>query len=177
MYDLIYADPPWKFKTYSDKGMDRSPTYDLMNIEDIKNMGVENITAKDALLFIWVTHPFLPFVFDVINAWGFTYSTVGFTWIKTNKVQTNTVFIGQGYYTRSNPELCLIAKKGNGLTVLDRSISSVHVSPVREHSRKPKEIREKIELLVHSNNKLELFARESSPGWFTYGNETTKFDK
>ena len=47
----------------------------------------------------------------VIKAWGFKYKTVGFTWAKQNKNDLG-MFTGLGYWTRTNPEMCLLATKG-----------------------------------------------------------------
>ena len=52
-YSVIYADPPWSFKTYSDKGKDRSPEnhYSTMNFKDICNLPVNNIANDNSVLF------------------------------------------------------------------------------------------------------------------------------
>jgi site-specific DNA-methyltransferase (adenine-specific) len=41
-YNIIYADPPWRFETYSEGGKERH--YNCMNIEDIYNLPVKDIT-------------------------------------------------------------------------------------------------------------------------------------
>ena len=45
-YNIIYADPPWSFDTYSDKGKDKSAEnhYECQDLEWIKNLPVANIT-------------------------------------------------------------------------------------------------------------------------------------
>ena len=110
-YNIIYADPAWTFKTWSSKGDEKSPKYDLMTIEDIKNMPVDNIADKDCILFIWVTYPLLKEGLDTIKSWNFKYKTCAFSWIKKNK-KSDSLFWGLGYYTRSNNEICLLATKG-----------------------------------------------------------------
>ena len=47
-YNVIYADPPWSFKTYSDKGKDRSPEkhYSVMTFKDICNMPINKIANE-----------------------------------------------------------------------------------------------------------------------------------
>ena len=84
---MIYADPPWLFKTRSDKGKDKSPErhYPVLSISDICNLPVGDIAKPDSVLLMWVVDPLLDQAFKVIDAWGFTYKTVGFTWAKTNK--------------------------------------------------------------------------------------------
>ena len=97
-YGVIYADPPWYFKTRSDKGKDRSPEkhYPVLSIEEICNLPVNDISLPDSVLLMWVVDPLLDQAFKVIDAWGFTYKTVGFTWAKTNK-NTMGFFTGLGY--------------------------------------------------------------------------------
>ena len=91
-YNVIYADPPWTFKTFSDKGKDRSPEnhYSVMSLQDICNLPVNKIANDNSVLLMWVVDPLLDKAFEVINAWGFKYKTVGFTWAKTNRTVSYT---------------------------------------------------------------------------------------
>ena len=86
-YNIIYADPPWTFETYSDKGKDKSAEnhYPCMNIDDIYNLPVQDISAENCVLLMWVTYPLLKEGIKTIEEWGFTYKTCGFSWIKKNK--------------------------------------------------------------------------------------------
>ena len=86
-YRAILADPPWRFSTYSDKGKGRSAEahYDCMTLPEIKAMPVADWAAKDAVLFLWTTDPMLRHALDVVAAWGFTYKTVAFYWVKLNR--------------------------------------------------------------------------------------------
>ena len=170
-YNIIYADPAWSFKTYSDKGKGRSPDnhYSVMTLQDIKDLPIQDIADDNCILFIWVTFPLLKESFEVIDAWGFTYKTVGFNWVKKNK-KTDSWFWGLGYWTRANAELCLIATKGT----IKRQSASVHQvidTPIERHSKKPDIIRDKIVELVGDLPRIELFARETAEGWDSWGNE------
>lgn len=86
-YTVIYSDPPWAYKVWSKKGTGRSAEnhYPTMSIEDIRALPVGELAAKDCALFLWVTMPILQEAFSVILAWGFTYKTVAFVWIKQNR--------------------------------------------------------------------------------------------
>tara|TARA_B100001248_G_scaffold66178_3_gene46391 strand:+ start:4050 stop:4583 length:534 start_codon:yes stop_codon:yes gene_type:complete len=168
-YKIIYADPAWTFKTWSKKGNGRSPKYDLMTIEDIKKMPVNNIADKNCILFIWVTYPLLKQGLDTIEAWNFKYKTCGFSWIKKNK-KSDSLFWGLGYYTRSNNEICLLATKGSPKRISTR-VHQVVLDKVREHSRKPDCVREKIVQLCGDLPRIELFARQKVDGWDCWGNE------
>ena len=144
-----------------------------MKMTDIKEMGktIQDISAEDCMLFMWATFPNLIEAIETIKAWGFTYKTLGFSWIKTNK-NNGKPFFGIGFYTKSNCEVCLLAIKGkpSNLKVSD-SISSCIISEKREHSRKPDEARKRIEQLVGQVPKIELFARQTVEGWDCWGNE------
>src|SRR3546814_208831 len=110
---VILADPPWRFENWSEAGEGRNPNqhYDCMSIADIKALPVGHLAARDCVLFCWVIDPLLPEALDVIRHWGFTYVTVGFAWAKQNRSGEGW-FMGTGYYTRANPEVCLIARMG-----------------------------------------------------------------
>lgn len=171
-YDVIYADPPWRFLTYSEKGKNRSAErhYPTMAKVDIQNLPVKRISAKESVLFLWVTAPCLIEGLELIKAWGFTYKTVAFTWVKQNK-RSDKPFMGLGYYTRANAEYCLIATKGKVLKRQSRSVSSVIISHIERHSKKPDEVRDRIVKLFGDRPRIELFAREKADGWDCFGNE------
>ena len=173
-YNVIYADPPWSFKTFSDKGKDRSPEnhYGVMNLKDICNLPVNNIANDNSVLLMWVVDPLLDKAFEVINAWGFKYKTVGFTWAKTNR-KSMGFFTGLGYWTRGNPEMCLLATKGKPKRI-SKSVPQLVVEQRREHSRKPDIMYNHIENLLEGPY-IELFASTKRPGWDSWGNQTDKF--
>ena len=174
-YNVIYADPPWSFKTYSEKGKDRSPEkhYGVMNFKDICNMPVNKIANDNSVLLMWVIDPLLDKAFEVINAWGFKYKTVAFTWAKTNKTKPG-FFTGLGYWTRGNPEMCLLATKGKPKRI-SKSVPQLVVEQRREHSRKPDIMYKHIENLLEGPY-IELFARQQKEGWDSFGNEVTKWN-
>jgi N6-adenosine-specific RNA methylase IME4 len=66
-----------------------------MDIEDIYNLPVQNITADDAVLFLWVTNPLLQEGLETIKRWSFQYKTVAFSWYKKNKI-ADTFFMSLG---------------------------------------------------------------------------------
>lgn len=169
-FSVIYADPPWEFKVYSGKGKQRSAErhYDTASLDDIKALPVAPIAAEDCALFLWCVMPELPGALEVIKAWGFEYKTCAFTWIKQNK-SGEGLFWGMGYWTRANAELCLLATRGSPKRIA-MDVHQVVMAPVAEHSRKPDEVRVRIERLL-AGPYLELFARRSADGWTAWGNE------
>ena len=170
-YNVILADPPWSFRAWSSKGMGRSAEqhYPTMRLEDIKALPVSDLAAGDCVLFLWATFPMLKEALEVIDTWGFTYKTVAFTWVKENR-KSPGLFWGLGYWTRANAEICLLATRGSP----KRQSAAVHqviLSPVERHSKKPDEVRERIVTLMGDVPRVELFARQQTPGWDVWGNE------
>jgi N6-adenosine-specific RNA methylase IME4 len=171
LFDLIYADPPWDFVTYSAKGQGRSPSrhYQTMNFGSICRLPIEEIAAPDAGLALWVYGPMLPQALVLIERWGFTYKSDLLIWVKTTS--TGKLAFGTGYTTRKNAEQMLYATRGRGLKVVDRGVRQSILSERREHSRKPDEAAEALERLFGPVRRIELFARERRPGWSSWGQE------
>lgn len=183
-FDVIYADPAWNFETYSDKGKDRSAEnhYQVMTLEDIKNLPVNDVTNKNCVLFMWVTNPLLKEGIEVGEAWGFKYKTLAFSWAKLNKKRgvinqqnpslTDNYYwaMGNGYWTRANLELCLLFTKGKPKK-RSHSVRQFLASPRMKHSKKPYIFHKRIERLIIAENRLELFARRIVPNWVCLGNE------
>lgn len=175
-YKIIYADPPWQYRVYSKKGQGRSAEnhYHTMNIKDIMALPVDKIADKDCILFLWITFPCLKEGIEVMERWGFKYKTCGFNWVKRNK-KKNTYFMGLGFWTRSNSEVCLIGTKGQPKRV-SKSVSQICDARIMEHSRKPAEIRERIVELCGELPRIELFARDKVKGWDSLGDEIDRKD-
>lgn len=172
-YRTILADPPWKYWAGGDKNAARH--YECMELEAIKELPVKMLTAKDCVLLMWTTAPLLEDSFEVVNSWGFKYTTMGFVWVKKNK-SGQGFFTGLGNWTRKNVEYCLLAVKGSP-KVLKHDIHELIVSKLREHSRKPDEQYERIERLLDGSF-LEIFARNVREGWDVLGYEVeTSLDK
>ena len=140
-----------------------------MTLDDIKALPVCEIADENCALFMWTTIPFLRHSFDVMESWGFQYKTVAFVWIKKNR-KADSLFWGNGYWTRANAELCMLATKGHP----KRESAGVHqviISRIEEHSKKPQEARERIVNLMGDIPRIELFARQKTGGWDVWGNE------
>lgn len=182
-YQIIYADPPW---SYSDSGCSGAceKHYSTMGIQDICRLPVKNIAADNAVLFLWATYPKMDEALQLIKAWGFTYKSIAFQWVKLNKkvavndLQITTIqdllkkacFFGLGRWTRGNTECCLIAVKGKPQRV-SASVGQLIFAPLTRHSAKPPETREKILQLMGDSSRIELFARDTAAGWDCWGNE------
>jgi N6-adenosine-specific RNA methylase IME4 len=170
-YSIIYADPPWSFKTFSVVGKELSADqhYPVMETEKIADLMVNGrhiteIAEKDACLFLWCTSSNVPFALNVMNAWGFTFKTT-LTWDKMRP--------GTGYIALNEHETILYGTRGDWAMPEWKPRSVFHY-PRGEHSAKPPEIREAIDRMFPKypkHQKLELFCREYVPDWTTWGYE------
>lgn len=143
--------------------------YPTMTIDELCAIPAAGLAARDSVLFLWATFPKLPEALRLITAWGFTYKSVAFVWLKKNK-KADSWFYGLGFWTRGNAEICLLATRGHP----KRKAADIHqfiISPIEAHSKKPDEAREKIVALMGDLPRVELFARQTTPGWDVWGNE------
>jgi N6-adenosine-specific RNA methylase IME4 len=178
-YNIIYADPPWRFKNWSQNEFNKRGLhcarkwgrcqYDTLSNEEIFNLPIQDIADKDCILFLWATYPKLVEALDTIKHWGFEYKTVAFTWVKQNKVSDGFYF-GLGHWTRGNPEICLLATRGKPKRI-NNSVPNLTISHLQKHSQKPDIVRDKIVQLVGDLPRIELFARQKTEGWDVWGNE------
>jgi N6-adenosine-specific RNA methylase IME4 len=166
LYGVLYADPAWRFTVYSRlTGLDRSADnhYATMSLAGIKALKVP--AAPNAVLFLWVTVPFLQHGLDVMTAWGFTYKS-NLVWTKDRT--------GTGFWFRNAHELLLVGTRGNiPAPAPGTRWKSVLAAPVGRHSAKPPEVRSMIETLFPTLPRIELFAREQADGWDVWGDEVT----
>jgi len=154
----------------------RSP-YEVMNNRDIYELPIKEISDKNCVLFLWATYPKLQEALQTIKEWGFEYKTVAFTWVKQNK-KSNGWHFGLGYWTRGNPEICLLATRGKPKRI-SKFIANLTIGHLREHSQKPDEIRDKIIQLMGDLPRIELFARSSKKfenGWVNVGDSVDGCD-
>jgi N6-adenosine-specific RNA methylase IME4 len=173
-FRVILVDPPWRFITWSRKGRGRSADahYNTMTIAELEAMAVEfdRLAAKDCALLLWVTDPIVVTgkAQRLIEAWGFIPKTVEFYWAKATKDGTGFP-VGNGYHTRANPEQCWVAVRGHPKRQ-DKGVPRLITAPRERHSAKPDIVHDRIERL-YPGPYLELFARQSRPGWTNWGNQ------
>jgi N6-adenosine-specific RNA methylase IME4 len=172
-YEVIYADPAWQYNTKSPLASKRPETcqraggvdyyYPTMPLDEIKQLPINELSEKDAILFLWATVPLLPEAFEVISAWGYKYKTM-ITW---HKLRCK----GMGYWFRGHTEHLLLATKGkiSPFRSLQHNIIS---HPVQKHSEKPDVFRKLIEKeTANYPRRIELFARSRFEGWDSWGNQ------
>lgn len=189
-HQIIYADPPWTYRDKCHSGeRGAGYKYDLMTLDELCAMRpfIDSIAAADCLLAMWWVPPQPAEALRLVEAWGFEFKTMkGFSWFKQSKHgKHGKEFIGMGSLTRANSEDCLFALRGKPKRVscgvrsvideLGLDYDPVIKAPVREHSRKPDEARERLVQLMGDVPRIELFARERVPGWECMGNAVEQF--
>ena len=183
---VILADPPWRFKSNSEAkpGRNAMRHYSCLTIPQLCTLPLKQVRAKDSVLFLCMpsSHLVVGAHLPLVKAWGFKPSALAFAWVKLYEdsdpmnVTPDDLFMGTGLTTRKNLEPVVLCPYGKSLR-RDCGVLETIIAPVREHSRKPTELYERIERYVGGKGPfLELFARESRPGWTSWGNEKTKFD-
>ena len=168
-FRVIYADPPWETPNrLATKSNPSSTHYPLMRNEDIANMPVADIAARDAILVLWVTWPNMAWMSTVVRNWGFRYIS-GMPWLKVTK--DGRPWIALGRWFRECSELVVVGKRGKPpVPPLGSARNGIILAPRGKESRKPEEVAQWIES-VSPGPYLEMFARRPRPGWSVWGLE------
>lgn len=173
-YQIIYADPPWKYKENWGNGAVKHH-YETMNNKEILELPVANIADKDCHLYLWYTNSFVREAHQVCDAWGFKYKQT-LTWVK--QYSNKNIEMGLGYYFRGATEHILFGVKGklprinkSLINVIETDGQAVYEINSRKHSEKPYKFKKLI--VDHSGDlpRIELFARQKTQGWDVWGNE------
>jgi N6-adenosine-specific RNA methylase IME4 len=163
-YDVIVADPPWKYDFAETESRQVENQYPTMTPEELAALEVPS--ADNCVLFMWATAPKLREALTLLEAWGFQYKTHA-VWNKEK--------IGMGYWFRGQHELLLVATKGDVSPPPPAARPASVFSDARKgHSRKPECAYATIEAMFPTANRCEMFARGSRSGWTSWGNEATK---
>ena len=181
-YGVVYADPPWHYKRDVDSanikghggglGIGVKGHYPSMSNKEISALPIKDIVAKDAACFMWTTDAHMPAALEIMKAWGFTYKTIAFVWIKKHKSGKQVKMLSP--WTMKGMELCLLGTRG-AMTKhkKDNTVSQIVEAARGRHSQKPLEVAHRIERLFPDLPKIELFARDAKPGWACWGNEVS----
>lgn len=161
-YDLIYADPPWRYEFVEAKNRAIENHYPTMTLDEIKALELPRL-APDALLLLWATPPKLDEAIQVMREWGFSYRSC-LVWVKHA--------IGMGYWARQRHELLLVGRLGEFSPPPESERpDSVIESPREAHSKKPEQVYALIERMFPAARKIELFSRRERDGWAAWGNQ------
>ena len=160
-YQVIYADPPWRYSFSKSNSRKIENQYSTMTIDDI--CGLDVPADDNCVLYMWATSPKLVEAMRVIDAWGFKY--------KTHAIWDKEI-LGMGYWFRGQHELLMVAVRGTfSPPEPSMRVSSVMRERRTKHSKKPTFIRDMIAEWFPDASKLEMFARSKGEGWDVWGNE------
>jgi N6-adenosine-specific RNA methylase IME4 len=173
-YNLIVADPPWRFELYSELGEEKSAAahYALMELEAIQAMPVGELADIHCLLLLWTVAPLLPEGIRTLKGWGFKYVS----WLHWRKTfASGKPAMGPGYRVRTLGELILVGTIGEPRhKPLKGNIDGIR----REHSRKPEEFYDHVDRqCAQLKRRADVFARVQRRGWHAWGNEVEKFQE
>lgn len=163
-FSTILIDPPWDWGDEGDGdqlGRAR-PDYATMALEDIAALPVGQLAAGDAHLYLWITNRSLFKGAALFESWGFRYITA-ITWGKPT--------YGLGNYYRGQTEHLLFGVRGS-LPLQRKDAGTLLLAPRGPggHSSKPAEAYTLIESASPGPH-LELFARETRAGWYSWGED------
>lgn len=170
-YQIIYADPPWTYRDKANAG-ERGAEYKYPCLSVNPHASttrrasagiggtchIANKQSGAAMSRIGRAH----------NSATVIRTFKGFTWHKLTV--TGKDHFGMGNWTRANSEDCLFATRGKPQRV-NKGVRQMIHAPVREHSRKPDEARDRLVVLMGDVPRVELFARNATEGWDVWGNE------
>ncbi|GAA4768041.1 MT-A70 family methyltransferase [Citricoccus nitrophenolicus] len=173
-FQTVLADPPWRFQNRTGKVAPehrRLDRYSTMDLEAICSLPVDDHTAKNAHLYLWVPNALLPDGLKVMESWGFRYVS-NVIWAKRRK-DGGPDGRGVGFYFRNVTEILLFGVKGSMRTLPPaRSQVNMIETRKREHSRKPDEQYDFIER-CSPGPYLEMFARHRyDEAWTVWGDES-----
>jgi N6-adenosine-specific RNA methylase IME4 len=177
LYRCILMDPPWLERGGGQirRGADRH--YPLMKTPDILRTvlqsGAFNPDPEGCALFMWVTNSFLKDGLWLMEALDFRYVT-NLCWLKRGNP-------GLGQWFRSRHELLLFGVRGRAVVRTVRTDNrkipgGMYLDRPGRHSRKPEEFYRIIEART-VGPRLEMFARNTREGWFSWGNEVPVEDQ
>jgi N6-adenosine-specific RNA methylase IME4 len=205
MFDVICIDPPYVFKDslrQSDTKRSAQDQYDTMTMQDIKNLKINDLAAKDAVIALWVPSSMLQDGLELLKAWGFTYKQT-WIWVKTKKDPLETLSkkiinaiddkkttteikqiisdfnlndslgFGLGHLGRNTHEVVLLGTRGKVYKKLkNKSQRTVLFYKNVRHSQKPEELQDRLEKMFPDCKLLEVFGRRSRPNWTVLGNQS-----
>lgn len=205
MFNVICIDPPYVFKDslrQSDTKRSAQDQYDTMTMDDIKNLKINELAHKDAVIALWVPSSMLRDGLDLLKAWGFNYKQT-WIWVKTkknplenlskkiissinNKASTadlkqtildfdlnETLGFGLGHLGRNTHEVVLLGTRGKILKKLkNKSQRTVLFYKNVRHSQKPEELQDRLEKMFPDATYLEVFGRRQRPNWVVLGNQS-----
>jgi len=186
-FHTICADPPWPYSGAGPvgtggrgagfvrefPGVGAVDRYNLMSMQDLKDLPVDDWAESNAHLYLWTTNGFMDEAYDLARAWGFNPKTI-ITWGKVKKDDPATPSMKSGYYFRGATEHALFCTRGT-LPKPTIAIPTLYLHPrIAQHSSKPERFYTNVVEKISPGPYLEMFARTSREGWTAWGNQAPK---
>lgn len=181
IFNVIYADPGWKYDNKITGGSmisGASQRYLTEDVGQIKNHPISKQIANDAICFLWCTTPMKIEALEVLVAWGFTYKTT----LYWDKQPEKTAF-KLGYWFNNGVEELLVGVRGKVKAFGMKDQNNIIHERATKHSEKPEIFRKIVERAAKAglpyvkHNMIELYARTTAPGWQSNGNQLIKKQK
>jgi N6-adenosine-specific RNA methylase IME4 len=189
-YRAIAIDPPTHFKCRTalrvqnwNSRRDVEKHYATMSFDELAALPLSDLAHPEGChLFEWTSAPHLPRACELIERWGWKYSSKAFTWVKLRRALDPDQFyllvesdlqIGLGLTTRKGTEDVLLGRRGNARRIA-KNVREVILAPVREHSRKPDQFYDRVQEYC-AGPYADLFARERRPEWDCWGDQVDMF--
>ena len=181
-YDVIVVDPPWKYSGDQHKMGAAANHYPTMTFKELTRMrdAIQELLAPKGVLFMWATGPKLDVAIRLLYRWELYYRGMGFVWVKTTKAGKPIGASGvRPSIIKPITEFVLMAskvKEGRPMKLYDESIVQTVFAPKpANHSEKPREVYDRIELLYPYARRIDMFARRQvSHVWESWGNELSE---
>lgn len=180
MFDLIVMDPPWPNRSVRRKRGSYHTANDLNEIRGTLSLiPIASHLVPGGLVAVWITNKasvleLLTSPRGIFAEWGL--ELVGeWTWLKVTTAGEPMVDVGSTW--RKPWERLLIAKKRGAETARPPGRSRVIVSVPDLHSRKPNLRPIFDDILLPGYRGLEIFARNLTAGWWSWGDEVLKFQQ
>lgn len=185
-YGVIVVDPPWSYGAGGGAGVANAKYETIGNgareINRNTGAGIESIISATPVgdwaspnghLYLWTTNPKLPFAFDVMKAWGFTYKTT-LTWVKT-RADGGVRAGGMGWFFRGATEHILFGVRGRKPIPAAIRVPNVIMAQPTRHSEKPVAAYDLLRSIYGPEEKmLDVYARRSHDRFDAWGNEATE---
>jgi len=169
IFRTIVIDPPWPMEKIKREVRPNQVEmdYKTMSIDEIKKFPLNNfMSPRGCHLYMWTTHRFLQYSFDILKEWKLNYIFT-MVWHKPGGFQP----VGLPQY---NCEFVLFGKNGT-LSFSDlKNFSACFNAPRKEHSRKPDEFYDIVKR-VSPEPRIDIFSREKREGFEQWGFESDKF--
>lgn len=176
VYNLIYADPPWKQtkggkKNCRPASSGKSLDYNVLSLDEIEKhlrVAVEHST-NDSILFLWTIDKYLFEAESIAKGLGYKLHA-RMIWNKENGIPA-------AFTIRFGHEYLLFMYRGKFIPVAKEErgkILSVFSEKVKSHSKKPIIAYKIIERLYPYLKKIELYARENREGWDAWGDQVNE---